>query len=55
MSVLGIDTMPEAPSSKKSRWIVWTVVCLGVMIAFFVWVDFSTIYLLFMGKPLIQH
>jgi hypothetical protein len=55
MSVLGIDTMHETPSGKKSRWNMVTTVVLGLLIALFSWIVISNMYLLYFGKPLIQH
>jgi hypothetical protein len=57
MPSLGFESTPTAPPDKKKRWNKLITVCLGVMIAFFLWVVISNTYLLYMGKPLInlQH
>jgi hypothetical protein len=58
MTSLGIETMPEPPSTKKkSRWNTLTTIAVGAIIAAFLWVVFSNLYLLYAGKPLInlQH
>jgi hypothetical protein len=56
MSNLGLETMNEAPvSQKKKRWNTAIVVVLGLLIAAFTYIVVSNTFLLYMGKPMIQH
>jgi len=53
---LGIETMPEAPVAKRKKlWNTGVTVILGLLIAGFLWIVISNMYLLYFGKPLIQH
>lgn len=55
---LGIDTMPEPQvAKKKTIWNTVTTFVLSAMILVFFYIVFSNMYLLYMGKPLInmQH
>ena len=54
MATLGIDSHPTTEPVKKDRWGNLTKAVLGVMIAFFTWVVFSNLFLLYFGRPLIK-
>jgi hypothetical protein len=54
MSNLGLESTPQAPAKKKSRWDKLVTVGLSVIIAFFTWVIVSNGYLLIFQKPLIN-
>ena len=52
---LGIDTMPEPQvAKKKTIWNSVTTVVLSAMVLVFFYIVFSNMYLLYMGKPLIN-
>jgi hypothetical protein len=56
MSNLGLETMTEAPAvQKKKRWNAAITAVLGLLILAFVWIVVSNTYLLYTGKPIIQH
>jgi hypothetical protein len=56
MSNLGLETVTEAPvAQKKKRWNTAVLAVLGLVILAFTWIVVSNTYLLYMGKPLIQH
>ncbi len=58
MSNLGLETVSEAPAAKKKTiWNTVTTFGLAAIILVFCYIVVSNMYLLYMGKPLInmQH